>query len=179
VSTISPPDDTPSKPVHPGAFDEFGQSISYLIGAISNILSVGGSRFYRQHFGIGLAEWRLMWVLGIEPEMTARRASQVIGLDKAAVSRAIAGLERRGLLQGSSDPADNRQRLIRLSPAGADLYGKMITVSRERQRRLLAPLSGEDQRDLASLLRRLHAHLARGEEFDPEATVEEAGRRAE
>jgi DNA-binding MarR family transcriptional regulator len=100
-----------------------------------------------------------------------------MGLDKAAVSRAIAGLERRGLLQAAADPADNRQRLIRLSPAGAGLYSKMIVVSRERQRRLLAPLSGEDQHNLARLLRRLHAHLARGEEFDPEATIVGAGRR--
>lgn len=59
-----------------------------------------------------------MWVLAIEPSITARRASQIIGLDKAAVSRAVAGLERRGLLQATPDPADSRRRLIALSPAG-------------------------------------------------------------
>ena len=148
--------------------DEFGQSIAYLIGAISNILSIGGSRFYRQHFGVGLSEWRLMWVLGIEPVMTARRASQIMGLDKAAVSRAVAGLERRGLLQATLDPADNRQRLIALSAAGTDLYRRMIVVSRDRQRRLLAPLSVMDQRQLATLLRRLHAHVASSDEYTPE-----------
>jgi DNA-binding MarR family transcriptional regulator len=174
VSTISPSNETATRAADPGAFDEFGQSISYLIGAISNILSIGGSRFYRQHFGIGLSEWRLMWVLGIEPVMTAQRASQIMGLDKAAVSRAVAGLERRGLLRAASDPADNRQRLIGLSSAGTDLYRKMIVVSRERQRRLLAPLSGEDQRNLANLLRRLHAHVASGEEFDPSASDDRA-----
>ena len=179
VSTISPPDETVSTAADPDAFDEFGQSVSYLIGAISNILSIRGSRFYRENFGIGLSEWRLMWVLGIEPAMTARRASQIMGLDKAAVSRAIAGLERRGLLQAAPDPADNRQRLIGLSPAGANLYRKMIVVSRERQHRLLAPLTIEDQRILTSLLRRLHTHIARGEEADSDSTVAEAGRRAE
>ena len=179
MSTISPPDEAASKAAHPDALDEFRQSISYLIGAISNILSIRGSRFYRQNFGIGLSEWRLMWVLGIEPVMTARRASQIMGLDKAAVSRAIAGLERRGLLQAAADPADNRQRLIGLSPAGANLYRKMIVVSRERQHRLLAPLTIEDQRILTSLLRRLHTHIAGGEEADSDSTVAQAGRRAE
>ncbi|HZC97298.1 MAG TPA: MarR family transcriptional regulator [Bradyrhizobium sp.] len=179
VSTISPPDEAASKAAHPDALDEFRQSISYLIGAISNILSIRGSRFYRQNFGIGLSEWRLMWVLGIEPAMTARRASQIMGLDKAAVSRTIAGLERRGLLQAALDPADNRQRLIGLSSAGADLYRKMIVVSRERQHRLLAPLTTEDQRILACLLHRLHTHLAKGEDVDCDPTVAEAGRRAE
>jgi DNA-binding MarR family transcriptional regulator len=174
VSTIEhPAGEIRSEAADPGAVDEFGQSIGYLIGAISNILSVGGSRFYRRHFGVGLSEWRLMWVLGIEPMMTARRASQIMGLDKAAVSRAVAGLERRALLQATPDPADNRQRLIALSPAGSALYRTMIAVSRERQRRLLASLSNEEQRVLAALLRRLHAHVARGDEFDPRSTLEE------
>lgn len=150
-----------------GGIEEFGQSIAYLLGAISNILSSDGSRFYRRYYGIGLAEWRLMWVLGIEPQITARRASEIMGLDKAAVSRAVAGLERRGLLRATSDPADNRQRLIALSPAGCELYRKAIVVSRERQRRLLAALADEEQQALAALLRRLHAHLARHDGFDP------------
>lgn len=103
-----------------------------------------------------------MWVLGIEPTITASRASEIMGLDKAAVSRTVAGLERRGLLQAIPDPADNRQRLIALSPAGRDL----IVVTRERQSRILAPLSDEEQRVLAALLRRLHAHVASGDPFD-------------
>jgi len=174
VSTIDhPASKIPSEAADPGTVDEFGQSIGYLIGAISNILSIGGSRFYRRHFGVGLSEWRLMWVLGIEPMMTARRASQILGLDKAAVSRAVAGLELRGLLQATPDPADNRQRLIALSPAGSALYPRMIVVSRERQRRLLASLSDEEQRVLAALLRRLHAHVARGDDFDPQSMLEE------
>jgi DNA-binding MarR family transcriptional regulator len=168
ASTISPPAEIARGTAHEGVIDEFGQSIGYLLGAIANILSAGGSRFYRRHFGIGLSEWRLMWVLAIEPSITARRASEIMGLDKAAVSRAVAGLERRGLLEATPDPADNRQRLIALSAAGNDLYRRIIEVSRERQRRLLAPLSGEEQRLLGALLRRLLAHVAREDEFDPQ-----------
>jgi len=176
VSTIGQPAGAiQSEAAGSGADDEFGQSIGYLIGAISNILSIGGSHFYRRHFGIGLSQWRLMWVLGIEPVITARRASQIMGLDKAAVSRAVAGLQRRGLLQATPDPADNRQRLIRLSEAGSALYRRMIVVSRERQRRLMAPLSHEEQRALAVLLRRLHAHIAGSNEFDPRSMPVETG----
>ena len=114
-----------------------------------------------------------MWVLAIEPAITARRASQIMGLDKAAVSRAVAGLERRRLLQATPDPADSRQRLIALSPAGNDLYRRMIGISRERQHRLLAPLSDEEQRTLAALLRRLHAHVASGGGYEPQSVLVE------
>jgi hypothetical protein len=47
----------------------------------------------------------------------------------------------------------------------------MIVVSRERQHRLPAPLNDEEQRVLAALLRRLHAHVARGDEFDPQSML--------
>jgi DNA-binding MarR family transcriptional regulator len=171
VSTTRPiAIELPSEAAASAAVEEFGQSIGYLLGAISNVLSTGGSRFYRQHFGIGLSEWRLMWVLGIAPAITAHRASEIMGVDKAAVSRAVAGLLRRGLLHAAPDPADNRQRLIALSPAGTDLYRKIIVVAGERQRRLLAPFSDEEQHMLAALLRRLHAHVARVDAFDPQST---------
>jgi DNA-binding MarR family transcriptional regulator len=177
ASTTSPVAGLSTEAGNSAAFDEFAQSISYLIGAISNLLSISGSRFYRQQFGIGLSQWRLMWVLGIEPIMTARRASQIMGLDKAAVSRAVAGLERRGLLQITLDPTDNRQRLMTLSPAGRALYRRIIVVSRERQQRLLAPFSTKDRRQLATLLRRLHTHVVNSEEYDPPATIVDTGQR--
>src|SRR5215471_1829389 len=98
--------------------DDFGRSISYLIGAISNIISIGGSRLYRRAYNIGLTEWRLMWILAIAPQITAQRASQIMGLDKAAVSRAVAALESRELARVTPDPSDSRQRIIELSEAG-------------------------------------------------------------
>jgi hypothetical protein len=52
-----------------------------------------------------------MWVLGIEPVMTAPRAALIMGVDNAAVGRAAAGLERRGLLQAASDPGTARRGL--------------------------------------------------------------------
>src|SRR5215831_3712499 len=111
--------------------EEFGRSIGYLLGAISNILSIGGSRLYRRGFDIGLTEWRLMWVLAIEPRITARRASQIMGLDKAATSRAVAALRRAGLVQVAPDPSDNRQRIIELSAAGVALHGRIMVVAKE------------------------------------------------
>src|SRR5438128_5275422 len=156
------------------ASDDFGRSISYLIGAISNILSVGGSRLYRRAFDIGLSEWRLMWVLAIEPRITARRASQIMGLDKAAASRAVAALERAGLVSVAPDPSDNRQRIIELSEAGVELHSGIMVVAKERERRLLSPFTKDEVRVLAGLLRRMHAHAANVNAFDPHTLLEKA-----
>jgi DNA-binding MarR family transcriptional regulator len=153
---------------------DFGRSVSYLIGAISNILSIGGSRLYRRAYNIGLTEWRLMWVLAIAPQITAQRASQIMGLDKAAVSRAVAALQRRGLVQIEPDPSDSRQRIIELSETGSELHGRIMIIAKERERRLLAPFTKEEVRILGGLLRRMHANAPNVNAFDPRALVDPA-----
>ena len=152
--------------------DDFGASIPYLIGAISNILSIGGSRLYRRAYSIGLTEWRLMWVLAIAPRITAQRASQIMGLDKAAVSRSLAALERRGLAVATPDPSDSRRRIIELSARGRELHGQIMVIAKERERRLLAPFTKHEARLLAELLRRMHANAPNVNAFDPRAFVD-------
>jgi DNA-binding MarR family transcriptional regulator len=153
---------------------DFGRSVSYLIGAISNIVSIGGSRLYRRAYNIGLTEWRLMWVLAIAPQITAQRASQIMGLDKAAVSRAVAALQRRGLVQIEPDPSDSRQRIIELSETGSELHCRIMIIAKERERRLLAPFTKEEVRILGGLLRRMHANAPNVNAFDPRALVDPA-----
>ena len=63
---------------------DVGTHVPYLLGSIANHLAVTSSILYRSLFNIGLTEWRLMWVLAIDPDITARAASQKVGLDKAA-----------------------------------------------------------------------------------------------
>jgi DNA-binding MarR family transcriptional regulator len=158
------------------ASDDFGRSISYLIGAISNILSIGGSRLYRRAFNIGLTEWRLMWVLAIAPGITAQRASQIMGLDKAAVSRAVAALEQRGLVRVVPDPSDSRQRTIELSETGTELHGRIMIIAKERERRLLAPFTKDEVRVLTGLLRRMHTNAVNVNAFDPRGITSSAAR---
>jgi DNA-binding MarR family transcriptional regulator len=162
------------KAVELAASDDFGRSISYLIGAISNILSIGGSRLYRRAYNIGLTEWRLMWILAIAPRITAQRASQIMGVDKAAISRALAGLERRQLVRVAPEPSDSRQRIIELSESGAQLHSQIIIIAKERERRLLAPFTKDEVRILARLLRRMHANAVNVNAFDPRTFVDPA-----
>src|SRR5262249_39587242 len=112
----------------------YRDSIPYLIGAVANFLSNRGARFYRESFGIGLTEWRLMWVLGHETPITAAMASHIMGTDKGAVSRALSGLYRRGLVHLANNPADARERTIELSAAGWELHARISAVARIRER---------------------------------------------
>src|SRR5262249_24410959 len=113
----------------------------------------------RQAFDLGLGEGRLLYVLGYERELTAARASQIMGIDKGATSRALAILERRGLVTVTGDAADTRQRVIELTAAGRQLRDRLMTVLLEREKRLMAVFSAEEVATLSALLQRLRAHV--------------------
>jgi DNA-binding MarR family transcriptional regulator len=166
MALSSPPAHAPSP-----EWREYYDEIPYLIGAISNLLSSGASQLYRGEFGIGLAEWRLMWVMSHDSPLTVQRASQIMGIDKGATSRALAGLQKRGLVRVTVDQQDSRRRLIELSASGRKLRDRMMIVSQERERRLDAVFSGQELMTLRALLKRLLAHAPHVSEFDPKALV--------
>ena len=138
---------------------DYQRRVAFLLGAVSNLIAAGGSRLYRQAFNLGLGEGRLLYVLGYERDLTAARASQIMGIDKGATSRALAVLERRGLVTVTVDSADARQRVIELTAAGRQLRDRLMTVLLEREKRLTAVFSAEEVATLSNLLQRLRAHV--------------------
>lgn len=114
--------------------------------------------FARQHH-LTLNEWRVLVVVATRGEANAAALAQAIGLDKMSVSRALAGLERRGRIVRSPDPADGRRAVVRLSAAGRSLYRTVGASGLEREARVFAALDDGEratmQRYVERLLRRL------------------------
>jgi DNA-binding MarR family transcriptional regulator len=143
------------------------QRAGYLIGAIANRLVNAGSAICRRHFGIGFSEWRILVVLALEPA-AAKRIGEVVGLDKAAISRGLKALERRGLVCPTAGTAARRSRAWLLTDEGRSVYERMLKASREHERRLLAGLSADEAQLLLGLLRRVLAEVPQVEAFRPE-----------
>ncbi len=133
--------------------------VAYLLGAIANLIDAGGSRLFRRTFGIGLGEARLVYVIGYEGPLTARAASQIIGIDKGAMSRTVAALVRRGYLHVTVDTADARQRVIQFTSAGKKLHQRVMAVALERERQMYAIFSDGELQTLSELLKRFRAHI--------------------
>jgi DNA-binding MarR family transcriptional regulator len=82
-----------------------------------------------------------------------------VGLDASTVSRQIKQLEDKGIVERTSDPADGRASLVRLTHDG---HGTMQAAFRRRFDRIksvLEPWSTQDKHLLQSLLTRLAADL--------------------
>jgi DNA-binding MarR family transcriptional regulator len=139
------------------------QFLPYRFANLAEKISLSLSRIYVDRFGINVAEWRILATLGEFGELQAKQVALHSNMDKVRVSRAVASLAARGLLERRPCPGDSRGTLLHLSPAGRRLYLQLIPQALRWEQALLEPLSEEEQRLLSGLLDRLEAGLNGGE----------------
>ena len=61
----------------------------YLLKTISEYISLGTSRTDYDGASIGISEWRLLSLLALPDDITAKDITALIAMDKATVSRAL------------------------------------------------------------------------------------------
>ena len=133
--------------------------LPYRLSVLANRASRALARRYRERFDLTIPEWRVMAVLGWKEELSAGEIAERTAMDKVKVSRAIAALERRGLLARRRDPRDRRVSRHRLTPAGRAVCGQVARLAGRFEDRLLEVLSEEERELLFALLDRLEARL--------------------
>jgi DNA-binding MarR family transcriptional regulator len=126
---------------------------------LANKWARSASHLYLKRFGIGIEAWRIVVLLAIEGRMSSQRICQVIGMDKASVSRNLKQMQRMKLAEVEIAPEDARQRFARLTQDGFALHDRMLPLVLEREQRLLSCLSQDERKVLRDMLRRLHANL--------------------
>jgi DNA-binding MarR family transcriptional regulator len=131
---------------------------AYLIW-IANKLSRGSSQHYLNLFGVGAEVWRCMVLLAIHDTVSAQQISQIIGMDKASVSRCFKSMAQKKLITLQLEPSDGRVRLARLTVHGRHIHDQILGIALAREKELLAVLSASEQETLLQLLKRLHENL--------------------
>lgn len=131
----------------------------FLLNAVSNAWGRKTSTIYRNDFGLGLVEWRVIAMLNIEPSITASRVCDVIRLDKAAVSRALKHLLEKGLLSFEQPSNDPRKRLWRLSEEGLKTHDALLSVALSCENELVAGVAPEDLDVFLRVMRQMLANI--------------------
>ena len=126
--------------------------LTYLAGKISN----SASATYRPKFGVGITDWRIMALLATEPWITAGRVCDVIGLDKAAVSRSVREMKKIGIVEADED---QYRQLIALTRKGLVMHDRIVKLSLEREQQLLKNFSAAERKQLINFLSRMHAQV--------------------
>jgi DNA-binding MarR family transcriptional regulator len=128
---------------------------------LSNTLALYSSRRYRQQFGVTLPEWRVMSIIASRDGLTARDISRALATDKAWVGLSVKSLARRGYLTRAPDKKDTRRVLLSLTRQGKQMHDRIMSVARQRQRRLRGTLPDGAADMLSAGLDRLQAEADR------------------
>ena len=98
----------------------------------------------RTHSDIGQTEWRAMVLVQDHGQSTMAQIVRDGQIDKAQVSRAVKTLITKGYLDARTDPDDNRQSILTLTPAGAEVHARILPLMQARQHHMMDGLSEED-----------------------------------
>ena len=148
----------PSRPVL-----DLKDHIATRVAIFSNRLSRAASRFYRKNFGIGVVEWRLIMYVGRAKETRANRICSETDLDKGAVSRSLATLQRMGMVSVKEDGADSRRNNVALTAKGRALHGELVPIALERQAKLVVDLTPDEVQVFIGLIAKLQTKVSGGE----------------
>ncbi len=82
--------------------------------------------------GLGRAHHRALYFIARKPDMTVSELLALLAITKQSLGRVLSDLTERALLETRPGERDRRQRLLRLTPAGAGLELELFDALRER-----------------------------------------------
>jgi DNA-binding MarR family transcriptional regulator len=136
---------------------DLNRYVPALLVWVSNKLASSASQLYRQKFGLGVTDWRVLAYLELYPWSTGSEVCQLIGLDKGAVSRSFTCLESRGLVKAR--PSGLRKIQYATTEAGQQMYATVLETALAREEALLTDFSAEERELLIRFLHRLLNNL--------------------
>ena len=133
--------------------------LPYQLSVTSNAVSraVATGTGYETRFGLTSAEWRVLAAVTAAGASTQVELGRATGMDKMTISRAVAGLSTRRLIDRVRDTGD--RRTLRLSPTGEGqrIHDIVAPQALEVEARLLAALSPAEAEALRHALAQLKA----------------------
>ena len=129
--------------------------LPYQLSVTSNAVSSLIAQRYEARFGLKIAEWRIMAVLGDVGSATQRSLAEATLMDKVAVNRACKVLGARGLIGREPNAKDGRSHLLALTADGRAIHQEVMPLARNIEREVFGTLSQKERTALRSALKRI------------------------
>ncbi|WP_180897383.1 MarR family winged helix-turn-helix transcriptional regulator [Martelella soudanensis] len=130
------------------------ENLGYRISRLSKLVEVEAV-MRLQSVGVSLYEFRIIIILGIFEEATARDLSELMVIDKGQISRVVSQLVRRGYIRSRQDAENRLFKLLSLTPEGMKVHGKLEVLFEDRNRAFVANVSQDDMETFQRVLAQL------------------------
>lgn len=132
----------------------FGLShLPYRVLLLAKMIDRVTSQHVRDRAAMSLAEWRVISHVELMKQCSAAEIAEAAFVDRSEVSRAVAALESRKLIQRDPNPRNRKSSLISLTPEGKAIYAMVREERAHMYEEWLEDLSGEDRAQLDTALR--------------------------
>ena len=145
-----------ASPITPLARD----SLALLVTSLAARLNRGATAYYPQHFGIGMAEFRIVLALGQENGLNIGALATVAEVDKAAASRGLRTLEQRGLVELLQTSSRGRAAIAQLTIQGRSFEFDIRKSAQRRENKLTAVFSATELEFANDFLYKLTGQVA-------------------
>ena len=133
--------------------------VPFRLNRLASAVSEHLAAIYRGRFALEVPEWRIIATVGQERDCTAQFIAASTRMHKTRVSRAIAQLLGRGLIERAPSAADRREMHLRLSATGRRMYAQLVPLALAREEELLQCMSAAERRAFVAGLARLESSL--------------------
>jgi len=143
-------------------FDEFDPNDSFatLLNKTTRALSTQlQSNFTNAELDVTSEQWMILLLLWQEDGRSPYQIADIIGKDRAAITRLLDGLERRNLVVRIPDKSNGRQKLVYLTSQGKKIKDKLIPLGVANIKRAQSGLTREEIENCKAVLRKLYSNL--------------------
>ena len=110
-----------------------------------------------QGFDVTPVQFAVLNALMDEPGQDQVSLSARVAFDAATSGSVIGRLEAKGWVRRQADTLDRRRKRLWITPEGREVALQLKRTANRTQRRLMAPLRGEERQQLLGLLSKLVA----------------------
>jgi DNA-binding MarR family transcriptional regulator len=108
-------------------------------------------------YDIGSTQWYVLYQLANDGPTMQRDLGRMLQIERATLSGIVSTLVRKGLVEQTPDPADQRQRMLRITGSGLKLWDELPDLALIEA----VAFDGIDEADLATVVKVLQAATQR------------------
>ncbi|HSW36763.1 MAG TPA: MarR family transcriptional regulator [Candidatus Saccharimonadales bacterium] len=138
-----------------------GNDLGYLVQHLAAVLGHQTDQVLLEQLGIGLSQFKILWVLQWNPRVEQRFIAESLGQTEASISRQIKLLQESGFLDSRRDPNNKRKHLTAATLKGTKVTEAAVSIMRRNFAPMLEELSDKQFEQLMESLEILHKAVCR------------------
>lgn len=128
---------------------------AWRLNYVANFYAVPFYLALEKRIGISRPEYVILFCAAQHPGVTAQEIVASTGRPKNSISVAVSKLERKRLVTRRPSSTDSRRMELRVTAAGLAVFEKVVPLLAERERRMVAALTGPERRRFDALLMKI------------------------